>query len=274
VDDTRLGLGRLASAWRARYSLQLVAITGSNGKTTVKEMLAAILAQQGEVLATQGNLNNEIGAPLTLLRIRDEHRFAVIEMGASHAGEIRYLTRLAKPHVALITNAAAAHLEGFGSIEGVASAKGEIYEGLDADGIAVINADDVYAEQWRQCAGSHQVVSFGLQQAADVNAEWKIVDAMSYVHMHTPQGEISLQLALLGRHNIMNALAATAAALALDIGLEHIRTGLESLQPVKGRMQLLAGIAGMQIINDTYNANPSSLQAALDTLSEMPEKNG
>lgn len=270
VEDTRLGLGRLAAVWRSRYRLPVVAVTGSNGKTTVKEMVASILGRQGEVLATRGNLNNEIGLPLTLLQMRERHHFAVVEMGASHAGEIRYLTRLASPHVALITNAAPAHLEGFGSVEGVAKAKGEIFEGLDEGGVAIINADDPHADYWRASAAPHRVVTFGMQQSADVSAQWSVEEGVSHLQLQTPQGSMEVRLHLLGRHNCMNALAAAAVAVALEVGLEHVARGLATLQPVKGRMQLLAGLPGMQIINDTYNANPASLQAALQTLQEMP----
>lgn len=270
VEDTRLGLGRLAAVWRRRYHLPVVAITGSNGKTTVKEMVAAILGQQGEVLATRGNLNNEIGLPLTLLQIRERHRYAVVEMGASHAGEIGYLTQLAAPRVAVITNAAPAHLEGFGSVEGVARAKGEIFAGLDEEGIAIINADDAYADYWRECAASRRVVTFGMQQPADVTAQWLATEGLSRLQLQTPQGEVELQLHLPGRHNGMNALAAAAVAVALGIGLDKIRAGLASLQPVAGRMQLLDGLPGMRVIDDTYNANPSSLQAALQSLQSMP----
>jgi len=270
VPDTRKGLGQLASVWRDRLELSLVAITGSNGKTTVKEMLASILGQQGEVLATKGNLNNEIGMPLTLLKLQDQHKFAVIEMGASHKGEIDYLTGLAKPDVALVTNAGAAHLEGFGDVEGVAQAKGEIFSGLDSNGTAIINADDDYAGYWKNLVGKRRVVTFGINNEADLKAEWKQKEGITEVCMRTPSGQITLKLKLSGRHNVMNALAAAAAAHALGVKNEKIRKGLEAMQVVKGRLQFRKGVNGMQVLDDTYNANPSSLQAALNVLSSLP----
>ena len=270
VPDTRKGLGQLASVWRDRLELSLVAITGSNGKTTVKEMLASILGQQGEVLSTKGNLNNEIGMPLTLLRMQDHHEFSVIEMGANHKGEIDYLTGLAKPDVALITNAASAHLEGFGSVEGVAQAKGEIFSGLDSNGTAIINADDDYAGYWKSLIGKRRVVTFGIDNEADLKAEWKQKEGFTEVCMYTPSGQIMLKLALPGRHNVMNALAAAAAAYSLGINNESIKKGLETMRAVKGRLQFIEGVSGMQVLDDTYNANPSSLQAALNVLSSLP----
>lgn len=267
VPDTRKGLGQLASVWRDRLALTLIAITGSNGKTTVKEMLASILSQQSEVLATKGNLNNDIGMPLTLLKIQDQHQFAVIEMGANHKGEINYLSGLAKPDVALITNAGHAHLEGFGSIEGVAQAKGEIFSGLNTNGIAVINADDEYADYWKSLVGERRVLTFGITKPADFRADWKLKKGITEVCMYTPLGEIKLCLHLPGKHNVMNALAAATVAYALKVGEEDIRAGLELMQAVKGRLQLREGIDGMNILDDTYNANPFSLQAALDVLS-------
>ncbi len=269
VDDTRQGLGRLAAVWRQHFTLPVAAVTGSNGKTTVKEMLAAILRQRGEVLATRGNLNNDIGVPLTLLRLQERHRYAVIEMGANHAGEIRYLCTLARPDVAVVTNAAAAHLEGFGSIDGVAKAKGEIFSGLQSDGVAVINADDVYAPLWMRLAGDRKVIRFGLNKDADVSANWQQQDDGVRLDLYTPKGSIVLQLHLHGRHNVMNALAAAAAALALGADLDMIQAGLADIKAVAGRLQTLPGLAGMQILNDTYNANPASFKAALDVLAGM-----
>jgi len=267
VDDTRIGLGRIAAVWRTRFELPLVAVTGSNGKTTVKEMLATILKQQGSVLATAGNLNNDIGVPLTLLRLRQGHQAAVIEMGASHAGEIAWLTKLACPDVAVITNAAAAHLEGFGSIQGVAEAKGEIYSGLNSQGSAVINADDVYADLWRELNRGRDIVTFGLRQKADVSAVWEGDVSGSHMILQTPQGNIELRLHLVGMHNVMNALAATAAALAVRVELPQIKAGLEMVTPVPGRLEGKQGISGSSIIDDSYNANPASLGAALKVLS-------
>jgi UDP-N-acetylmuramoyl-tripeptide--D-alanyl-D-alanine ligase len=266
VQDTRTGLGQLAAAWRARHTMPLVAVTGSNGKTTVKEMIAAILGQRGSLLVTQGNLNNDIGVPLTLLRLERTHRHAVIEMGANHPGEISYLTRITRPTVALITNAGPAHLEGFGSIEGVARAKGEIYQGLSMDGIAVINSDDVYAPLWRELADVHRMITFGLQVPADVRAEWRQESSGSVLQLSSPVGMTEVKLSLPGRHNVMNALAAAAAALAAGAVLSDIKKGLEAMRPVHGRLERTTGLGGAELIDDTYNANPASLQAALDVL--------
>ncbi|HKK06102.1 MAG TPA: UDP-N-acetylmuramoyl-tripeptide--D-alanyl-D-alanine ligase [Gammaproteobacteria bacterium] len=266
VPDTRLALGRLARHWRERFSAPLVAVTGSNGKTTVKEMLAAILGTLGPTLATRGNLNNDIGVPLTLFGLRPGHRYAVIEMGANHPGEIAYLTDIARPDVALITNAGEAHLEGFGSVAGVARAKGEIYGGLGPDGVAVINADDTYASLWVELAGGRRQIRFALEAKADVSAEWRPAGAGSELAVRTPAGDFEVQLPLAGRHNVMNALAACAAASAVGCSTEAMRAGLAGLRPVPGRLVRRAAYAGAALIDDTYNANPGSLQAALDVL--------
>ncbi|MFA7094902.1 MAG: UDP-N-acetylmuramoyl-tripeptide--D-alanyl-D-alanine ligase [Gammaproteobacteria bacterium] len=277
VEDTRLALGRLAAAHRAARDLPLVAVTGSNGKTTVKEMVAAILAQRAPVLATQGNLNNDIGMPLTLLRLAPEHGFAVIEMGASHPGEVAYLTRIAQPTVALVTNAGPAHLEGFGSIEGVARAKAEIYAGLAADGVAVINADDAYAALWDELNRSRRRVHFGLCAEAEVRADpasirFELQDERlcTAFRLIALTGETDVRLSLAGRHNVRNALAAAAATIALGMDLKEIRAGLEGMQPVQGRLQLRAGLNGVRVIDDTYNANPASFQAGIEVLAACP----
>lgn len=272
VGDTRLALGQLARVWRHHFAMPLVAVTGSNGKTTVKEMLASIFAQLGEVLATRGNLNNDIGVPLTLLGLDSRHSSAVVELGANHAGEIAYLTALAEPNVAVITNAASAHLEGFGTLNGVANAKGEIFQGLKEDGTAIINADDEFASLWRGLAKDKKVLSFGLQNPADIAAQWQVGDRGSQIHVSTPEGKVKLQLALLGEHNVMNALAAIAAAQAAGVKLTTIKAGLEAMQPVAGRLQLKAGIHGSRIIDDTYNANPASLAAAIEVLAGFTGK--
>jgi len=269
VQDTRLGLGQLSSLWRGRFSVPCIAVTGSNGKTTVKEMLSAIMSQTGDVLATIGNLNNDIGVPLTLLRLQDHHRSAVVEMGANHAGEIQYLSGLARPDVAIITNAGPAHLEGFGSIEGVAHAKGEIFTGLNMNGTAIINQDDSYAPLWRELAANRRIISFAIEQQADVMASWQQYDDHLLMQLRTPVGDGEVKLQLLGRHNVMNALAATAAAIAAGIDIPGIVSGLESMKAVDGRLQVSDGLAGMRILNDTYNANPASLEAALDVMSDM-----
>ncbi|MDH5184083.1 MAG: bifunctional UDP-N-acetylmuramoyl-L-alanyl-D-glutamate--2,6-diaminopimelate ligase MurE/UDP-N-acetylmuramoyl-tripeptide--D-alanyl-D-alanine ligase MurF [Gammaproteobacteria bacterium] len=273
VDDTRLGLGRLAAAWRNRFALPLVAVTGSNGKTTVKEMLASILAAKGdEVLATNGNFNNDIGMPLTLLRLQSEHKAAVIEMGANHHGEIAYLTHIARPTVALITNAGQAHLEGFGSVEGVSRAKGEIYAGLTEDGTAVINADDDYAPYWLSLNNGRKQISFGLNVKADVSADIDVGDAEQSLSLHTPLGNCEVRLQLPGRHNVMNALAAAAAAIAAGADLAMLKQGLESVSSVQGRLKLCRGLNDSLVIDDTYNANPSSLAVGLEVLTARTGK--
>ncbi|TCT23057.1 UDP-N-acetylmuramoyl-tripeptide--D-alanyl-D-alanine ligase [Thiobaca trueperi] len=274
VADTRLGLGRLAAVWRDRFPGRVVAITGSNGKTTVKEMIAAILAQAGQVRATVGNLNNDIGMPLTLLRARDED-FLVLEMGANHHGEIGYMTDIARPDVALITNAGRAHLEGFGTVEGVARAKGEIARGLPAGGVFVVGGDSPYTPLWRELAGERRMLTFALDGAADVqavSADTQVAwDADGFRTVFTAihaDGDLPLTLRLAGRHNVRNALAATAVALALGIDADAIRAGLASLQPVKGRLYPRR-CQGLGVIDDTYNANPDSIAAAIEVLAGL-----
>ncbi len=276
VADTRVGLGVLAAAWRQVFSVPLVAVTGSNGKTTVKEMLAAILSCRGRVLATLGNLNNDIGMPLTLLRLQNED-YAVIELGASGPGEIEYLSGIARPDVVVLNNAGKAHLEGFGSLEGIARAKAEIISGLSAEGVVVLNGDDRWTELWRKLAGQHRVLSFGMDAAADVSADpqqlethWDRQGFRCRFDMCTPQGEVTVDLGLAGRHNLMNALAAAAAALALGAGLEDIRKGLAGIQPVRARLQTRTAGSGLRIIDDTYNANPDSVVAAIEVLVTAP----
>jgi len=266
AQDTLLALGQLAAYWRSQLSLPVVAVTGSNGKTTVKEILASVFSRLGETLATKGNLNNHIGVPLTLLSINKQHKAAVIEMGANNPNEISYLTNMARPNVAMINNAAAAHLEGFGSLEGVAKAKGEIYQGLDKDGVAIVNADDQFAPLWRDLAKHNKTLSFGLQEPADVTCEWQGDINGNRLNIRTPVGEFDCTLKLLGRHNVMNALAATAVAVAANVNLQTIADGIGALQAVPGRLQLKPGVNGARVIDDTYNANPNSLRAGLDVL--------
>jgi len=267
VEDTRIALGILAMKWRSDFSGPLIGLTGSNGKTTVKEMLAVILGQKGTVLATLGNFNNDIGVPLTLYRLQSNHQYAVIEMGANHPGEIQYLTKIVSPSVALITNAAPAHLEGFGSLDGVANAKGEIFQGLSGKGIAIINYDDPYFELWKNAANEHTVVSFGTSKKADVSATWAETAAGNEIELHTKDGSVHISLALPGKHNVMNALAACATALAVGADLSEIKMGLETVLSVPGRSQRKSGLNGSVVIDDTYNANPASLGAALNVLS-------
>lgn len=266
VQDTRIALGLIAKAWREQFAIPVIAVTGSNGKTTVKEMLNAIMSVQRTTLYTQGNLNNDIGVPLTLLRLRNTHQCAVIEMGANHAGEIDYLTKLALPTVAIVNNAGPAHLEGFGSLEGVAKAKGEIYGGLSANGTAIINADDQFAALWRELCVGKRVLSFGIDKPADVSARWSATETGSIIQLHTPAGAVQVRLNLPGKHNVMNALAASAGALAAGATPEDIQRGLEAMQGVSGRLQIKTGKAGSRIIDDTYNANPGSFRVALDVL--------
>lgn len=265
VEDTRVSLGRLAGVWRDRFSLPIAAVTGSNGKTTVKEMLASILAVEGPVLATQGNLNNDVGVPLTLMRIGPEDRYAVVELGANHVGEIAGLTRLAKPHVGVITLCAPAHLEGFGSLDAVAHAKGELLQQLRPEGTAIINADDDYADLWREFAGTRQRLTFGLKNTADVSATWCSENERTRLVLLTPAGTAEACLKLPGRHNVLNALAAVGAALALGVSLTSITTGLSRVQPMRGRLSSVK-VGDIRIIDDTYNANPASLKAGLEVM--------
>jgi len=266
VEDTTAALGRLGASWRERFDIPLIAVTGSNGKTTVKEMIGAILRQRHAGLVSAGNLNNAIGVPLTLCRLREPHRFAVVEMGMNHAGEIAYLTELTRPTIALITNAAAAHLEGLGDVAAVARAKAEIFDGLPAHGVAIINTDDEFAGLWRARAGTRRIISFGLTAGADVTAAYEFTPTGSVLELWTGAGEVEVVLPLPGRHNVVNALAAAAAALAADADLASIKAGLETIKAVPGRLMALAGRDDTLIYDDTYNANPASVYAALDVL--------
>ena len=268
VDDTLLALGRLAAAWRAQFSLPLIAVTGSNGKTTTKEMIAAILkAQFGDaVLATRGNLNNDIGLPITLLGLNATHRAAVVEMGMNHPGEIAYLAPIGAPTVALVTNAQRAHLEGMGDLDEVAREKGSVFVGMPANGVAVINADDRYAPTWREMAGAHAVCTFGIDHVADVSGKVRQHGLETALQLSAPEGEAEIRLSIPGRHNARNAVAAAAACLAAGLPLAAVVAGLESFAGVKGRLQRRAGIKGAEILDDTYNANPDSVRAGIDVL--------
>jgi len=273
VDDTRAALGDLARAWRSRFDIPVLAITGSNGKTTTKEMLASILRTQGPTLATAGNLNNDIGVPLTLFQLGAEHRHAVIEMGANRPNDIADLVAIALPTVALVTMCGPAHLEGFGDIAGVATAKGKIYTRLPADGVAVINADDAYAAQWRATAGDVRILTFGLGPEADVSArdiEHDAIGAGSRFTLRVGAAERLVRLPFDGLHNVRNALAAAAAAHAIGVPLEAIVNGLETASRVKGRLNLKRSRGGMRLIDDSYNANPASVAAAIELLSRQP----
>ena len=268
VPDTRLALGALAAAWRARHDLPLIAVTGSNGKTTTKDMIACILqAAFGDaVLATQGNLNNDIGLPLTLLKLRAHHKAAIVEMGMNHPGEIGYLTRIARPTVALVTNAQRAHLEGMGSLEAVAREKGSIYDGLGSDGVALVNADDPQAGLWRSMNAGRRVVSFGLDAAADVHGTVRLHGLENELQFTTPAGAGAADLALPGLHNARNALAAIAATFAAGVPVAAIDRGIRAFRGVKGRLQRRAGLNGAVALDDTYNANPDSMRAGIDVL--------
>jgi len=267
VDDTRVALGLLGKMWAQQFQVPTVAITGSNGKTTVKEMIAAILSQLGPVLSTKGNFNNDIGVPLTLLRLREHHQYAVIEIGANHVGEVATLSKLVQPDVALVNNVGEAHLEGFGSIEAVAEAKSEIFQGLIGDGWAVINADDRFADFMRSAASINHVHEFGSSEdvAVQLLAENKL-------KISTGGKTLSPRFNLLGRHNRMNAVAATAIAQCMDVQPVAIMSGLATIEPVPGRLNKHSGISGATVIDDTYNANPVSVRAAIDVLSEFGGK--
>jgi UDP-N-acetylmuramoyl-tripeptide--D-alanyl-D-alanine ligase len=267
VDDTLLALGELAASWRGQMPATVIGITGSNGKTTLKELLASCLSLSENTLATQGNLNNEIGVPLMLLRMSKKHRYAVIEMGANHPGEIAYLTSLARPNVVAITNAAPAHLEGFGSVEGVARAKSEILSGDPSPAFAILNADDDYFDYWQSLVGDATVMSFGLSAAADVRASnISASERGSTFTLHTPHDQIAVTLGLQGRHNVQNACAATAIAVVLGIGAQQIQRGLQAVQPVVGRLRPVRSVNGAIVFDDSYNANPVSVQAAAEFL--------
>ena len=274
VQDTRKALGKLASAWRQLFSGKVVAITGSNGKTTVKEMTAALLEEQGEVLATAGNFNNDIGLPLTLLRLAKED-YAVIEMGANHAGEISYLTGITQPDIAIINNAGASHLDGFGSLEGVATAKGEIYQGLGKNGIAIINKDDQFSDYWISLCADHKILKFSMKdKTASVYGEWQQNKTGGELKITISEdGNIketfNVNLRLFGLHNAMNALAATTVGIALGVSGKKISSALNGFKAVKGRLNVQQINDNLTVIDDTYNANPSSLEAGINVLKEM-----
>ena len=275
VRDSRDALGELAAAWRAGFTIPVVGVTGSNGKTSVKEMIAHIFALEAPVLATRGNLNNDIGVPQTLFELDQAHRAAVIEMGADRVGDIQRLGKITQPTVGVVTLCAAAHLESFGSIENIAKTKGELYTSLDEKGIAIINADDAYADYWRELARPRQIITFGLDAPADVYAA-------DIVHHGFGNGSeftlcygaerVAIQLPLEGRHNVANALAAAAVAYALECDSQAIKRGLESVAAVAGRMTARPALRGGLIVDDSYNANPTSLNAALDVVTSSPDE--
>jgi UDP-N-acetylmuramoyl-tripeptide--D-alanyl-D-alanine ligase len=268
VPDAKRALGSIAAWWRQRFPTPLAALTGSNGKTTVKEMVASILAAhcggRDAVLATEGNLNNDIGVPLTLLRLRERHRYAVIEMGMNHLGEIDYLTHLARPGVALVNNAHRAHIGVLGSIEAIAQAKGEVYAGLRAGGIALVNEDDAFAPCWKSLNKERRVLTFGTKETADIRGH---VEG-GQVRFVTPTDAFAVTLQVPGEHNARNAIAACAVAFALDIAPRSIQSGLAAYAGTKGRLQARTGANGASVIDDSYNANPESMKAAIRVLAE------
>ncbi len=267
VDDGTVALGDLASAVRAQRDVRVVGITGSNGKTTVKTLVASILSRHGRTHVSAGNHNNELGLPLSLLAMPQGAEYAVLEMGAGKPGDIAYLAAIARPDIGLVTLIAPAHLERMGSIEGVAETKGALYQALPADGIAIINADDAFASFFGGLAGARKVLRFGLDHPADVGAD--IIEQRldgSHLVLSTPLGDAEVNLPLPGRHNVVNALAATAVALALEVPLDTIVAGLEQVPGVAGRLRRKICAGGWTVIDDSYNANPSSMAAAIDTL--------
>jgi UDP-N-acetylmuramoyl-tripeptide--D-alanyl-D-alanine ligase len=273
VSDTQAALERAGKGWREQFNIPVVGVAGSNGKTTAKEMTAAILSQIGNCLATRGNLNNHIGVPLTLLRLEPANRFAVVEMGANRAGEVAHLVRIARPTVGMITNAGAEHLEGFGSLEGVARAEGEMVEGLAPIATAVINADDGFAELWKGMTKA-RVLTFGVRAGADFHArDLRFTIGpdgfLTHFTLVCPLGSAPVALQMGGRHNVSNALAAAAAASAAGAGLQQIVAGLAAMRAVAGRLQFKKALSGAWIIDDSYNANPSSMQAGIETLAEL-----
>ncbi len=278
VGDMVQALGKLGAAWRNQFNIPIIAVTGSNGKTTTKNMLASIMlaacdGNEEEVLATKGTLNNHFGLPLTLCRLNAKHRYAAIEMGMNHFGEIKYLTELTRPTVAIITNAAAAHLAGVGSIEGVAKAKAEIFLGLPQDGVAILNRDDDFYAYWREQKGDRKFYSFGFLHQADVTThKHEVHEQHQHLSMETYAGKVDINLPLLGKHNAANAMAAIAACLAVGIKLDAVKKGLENIAPAPGRLLMHTLANGVKIIDDTYNANPFSLKAAVDTLAAFNGK--
>ena len=270
VDDTHRALKKLASWWRSQFDIPVVGVTGSVGKTTVKEMLGSIFSKVGKGVVTHGNLNNEIGVPLTLMRLTNVDEYAIVEMGMNNAGEIGRLSQITRPTVAMVNNAAAAHLEGLGTVEAVANAKGEIFSGLKSDGIAVINADDKYAHLWRDLAGGRETLEFGLSEQADITATYIQQGDHIEVSASVLGTAVNYSLKALGEHSVRNSLAAVACAHAAGVGAAAIIAGLESYRPVVGRLNPIK-VANSVLFDDTYNANPASMKAAINVLANYPE---
>ncbi|MFK8030272.1 MAG: UDP-N-acetylmuramoyl-tripeptide--D-alanyl-D-alanine ligase [Gammaproteobacteria bacterium] len=276
VDNTRRALGTFAAAWRKRFTIPVAAITGSNGKTSTKEMLASIVRVKNETLATTGNMNNDIGAPLTLLKLKRSHQAAVIEIGTNAPGEIEYLTSLVAPTVGVITNASSAHLEKLGSVEGVAEEKGALLRGLDSSATAVVNADDRFSDYWKEQLTTDNVLTFGEARDADFrfsNLEQSVDGGSAKLrfNMHTPNGTRRIVVPMAGRHHALNAVAAAATAQAMGVSLDDIEAGLSTSNGIAGRMQIHLANCGARIIDDSYNSNPASARAAIHFLSEQKE---
>lgn len=278
VEDTRLALGTLSAYWRAKFTIPVIGVTGSNGKTSVKEMCVSILQAWSvslglaadTVMATQGNFNNDIGLPLMLLRLHDRHHAAVFEMGMNHPGEIGYLAGLARPTVALVNNAQRAHLEGMGEVFGVAKEKGQIYRWLGDDGVAIVNADDDHADYWRSLNAGRRIISFGFAAQADVKATHSMRAFGSHVRLEAFGESREFDLQVPGQHNVRNALAAAAATLAAGVPLDVIVQGLSQYAGTKGRLQVKQTREGAVVLDDTYNANPDSVRAGIDVLAATP----
>ena len=273
VPDTRYALGQIAQLWRKRFTMPLIGVTGSNGKTTVKEMIAAILSAAfgtDHFLATRGNLNNEIGVPLTLFNLNAQHRAAVVELGMNHPGEIARLTEIALPTVGVVNNAQREHQEFMASVAAVAAENGSVISGLSEEGCAVFPADDEFAPLWTSYAGSRRLITFALDKQASVTAQWRATDFGSEIKLNARGEQVSFVLSAAGQHNVRNALAACAATLAVGINLEIIARGLSDFTPVAGRLQKKQAINGAIVIDDTYNANPDSVRAAIDVLANAP----
>ncbi|MDR1397940.1 MAG: UDP-N-acetylmuramoyl-tripeptide--D-alanyl-D-alanine ligase [Desulfarculales bacterium] len=270
VDDTLRALGDLAAAWRREHSLRVLALTGSTGKTTAKEMLAAVLSRRYQVLKTEGNFNNLIGLPLTLLRLDETHNAAVLEMGMSVSGEIARLTRIADPDVAVITNIGPAHMASMGSVRNIAKAKVELWENMDSAAQAVINIDDPFLKPWRNKLKG-RALTFGSGKEAEIySSQLKVKGVKQNFLLHLPGAQpLEVTLSVPGAHNVCNALAAAAAAFSLGINGEEIAQGLSGYQGIKGRLRLQRAAVGALVLDDTYNANPASMAAALDTLAQM-----
>lgn len=275
VADSKQALGQLAAGWRSQFTLPLIAVTGSNGKTTVTQMIASILRawKHEGAFATEGNFNNDIGVPLTLLRLRASHQAGVVELGMNHPGEIAHLAAMARPTVALVNNAQREHLEFMATVEAVARENGTVIAALPTSGVAVFPADEAYTPVWRELAGARSVLTFAESAAADVTASARWQGSAWQVQARTPQGPLAVSLQIAGRHNVKNALAATACALAAGAPLIAIADGLSAFVPVKGRSRALAlhvGGHALTVVDDSYNANPDSVRAAIDVLAELP----